>query len=151
MISTDASGWTLLGGLTAPIFDGGARKARTRQAEAQAREALARYRLTVLRAFVEVSDAMAALETDRQRTEALTRAVSLSRKSADVTLRAAQLGARTAAEVLQARRQLDRDRRDLAQAQAQRLSDLVSLYAASAADWRGREASEGRNGVGPGR
>ena len=151
VISTDASGWTLLGGLTAPIFDGGARKARTRQAEAQAREALARYRLTVLRAFVEVSDAMAALETDRQRTEALTRAVSLSRESADVTLRAAQLGARTAAEVLQARRQLDRDRRDLAQAQAQRLSDLVSLYAASAADWRGREASEGRNGVGPGR
>lgn len=151
VISTDAAGWTLLGGLTAPIFDGGARKARTRQAEAQAREALARYRLTVLRAFVEVSDAMAALETDRQRTEALTRAVSLSRESADVTLQAAQLGARTAAEVLQARRQLDRDRRDLAQAQAQRLSDLVSLYAASAADWRGREASGARNGVGPGR
>ena len=151
VISRDATGWTLLGGLTAPIFDGGARKARTRQAEAQAREALARYRLTVLRAFVEVSDAMAALETDRQRTEALTRAVSLSRESADVTLRAAQLGARTAAEVVQARRQLDRDRRDLANAQAQRLSDLVSLYAASAADWGGRDVSGGANGVGPGR
>jgi NodT family efflux transporter outer membrane factor (OMF) lipoprotein len=150
VISADASGWTLLGGLTAPIFDGGARKARTRQAEAQAREALARYRLTVLRAFVEVSDAMAALETDRQRLEGLTRAVAHSRESADVTLAAARLGARTATEVLQSRRQLDRDQRDLAQAQAQRLGDVVSLYAASAADWR-TEALGEPNGVGPGR
>ncbi len=143
VISTDATGWTLLGGLTAPVFDGGARKARTRQAEAQAREALARYRLTVLRAFVEVSDAMAALETDRQRLDALGRAVALSGKSADVVLAAARLGARTAGDVLQSRRQLDRDKRDLAQAQAERLGDLVSLYAASAADWRGAGGSDG--------
>lgn len=149
VILTDAKGWTLLGGLTAPIFDGGARKARTRQAEAEAREAMARYRLTVLRAFVEVSDSMAALETDRQRLDALTRAVSLSGESAAVTLDAARLGGRTAAEVLEARRQLDRDRRDLAQAQAQRLGDIVSLYAASAADWR--VASGEPHGVSPGR
>lgn len=151
VISTDASGWTLLGGLTAPVFDGGARKARTRQAEAGAREALARYRLTVLRAFVEMSDAMAALETDRQRVEALSRAVSLSGESAEVTLNAARLGGRTATEVIQARRQLDRDRRDLAQAKAQRLSDVVGLYAASAAEWRADEAAGGRDGVGAGR
>ena len=156
IISTDASGWTLRGGITVPLLDGGARKARTRQAQAHAREALARYRLTVLRAFVEMSDAMAALETDRQRLEAMSRAVALSGESADVTLDAARLGARTAGEVLQARRQLDRDRHDLAQAQAQRFADLVSLYAASAADWGGgevpaRAASRGRDGVGPGR
>ena len=151
VISSDATSWTLLGGLTAPLFDGGARKARTSQAEAAAREALARYRLTVLRAFVEVSDAMAALEADRQRVDALTRAVALSGKSADVTLDAARLGARTAGDVLQSRRELDRDRRDLAQAQAQRLGDLVSLYAASAADWRAGDTSGGPGGVGPGR
>jgi NodT family efflux transporter outer membrane factor (OMF) lipoprotein len=149
VISTDASGWTLLGGVAAPLFDGGARKARTRQAEAQAREALARYRLTVLRAFVEVSDAMAALQTDQQRLDALARAVSASGEAADVTLAAARLGGRTAADVVQSRRQLDRDRRDLAQARAERLADLVSLYAASAADWRG--AAGGPDGAGPGR
>ena len=151
VISSDSSGWTLLGGLTAPVFDGGARKARTRQAEAAAREALARYRLTVLRAFVEMSDAMGALETDRQRVDALTRAVSLSGESAEVTLQAARLGGRTALEVIQARRQLDRDRRDLAQARGQRLADLVSLYAASGADWRATDVSGGQDGVSAGR
>lgn len=151
VISADATGWTLLGGLTAPVFDGGARKARTRQAEAQAREALARYRLTVLRAFTEVSDALAALDSDRQRLGALTRAVSLAGESADVTLAAARLGGRTAGDVLQARRQLDRDRRDLAQAQAQRLGDLVALYAAAASEWREPSATGGQDGVGEGR
>lgn len=151
LISTDSTAWTLLGGLTAPVFDGGVRKARTRQAEAQAREAQARYRLTVLRAFVEVSDAMAALATDQQRLAALKRAVAFSGETADVTLKAGRLGARTAGEVVQARRQWDRDRRDLAQAQAQQLSDMVNLYAASAADWRQANGSGSPGGVGPGR
>ncbi|HQT53206.1 MAG: efflux transporter outer membrane subunit [Phenylobacterium sp.] len=155
LISPDAAGWTLLSGVTAPVFDGGARKARTRQAEAEARGAHARYRLTVLRAFVEVSDAMAALRTDQQRLDALKRAVALSGESADVTLVAARLGARTASEVLQSRRQLDRNRRDLAEAQAERLADLVTLYAASAADWRATAAPAsirgGPDGAGAGR
>lgn len=98
---------------------------------------------------------MAALRTDQQRLDALRRAVALSGESADVTLVAARLGARTASEVLQSRRQLDRNRRDLAQAQAERLADLVTLYAASAADWRGAAAPAsiggGPDGAGPGR
>ncbi|WP_293680435.1 efflux transporter outer membrane subunit [uncultured Phenylobacterium sp.] len=151
LISLDSSGWTLLSGLTAPVFDGGARKARTRQAEAEARAALARYRLTVLRAFVEVSDAMAALQTDQLRLDALTQAVALSGDVADVTLAAARLGARTAGDVVQARRQLYLDRRDLSQAQAERLSDLVGLYAASAADWRDAANAGGSDGASPGR
>lgn len=151
VISPDASAWTLLGGVAAPLFDGGARKARTKEARAEALEALARYRVTVLRAFVEVSDAMAALQTDQTELEALTRAVARSQQGADDTLAAARLGARTAGDVIQSRRQLYRDQRSLAQAQARRLSDLVDLYAASAADWRDAQTAGGPGGVGPGR
>jgi NodT family efflux transporter outer membrane factor (OMF) lipoprotein len=156
VVSTDSSSYTLLAGLTAPLFDGGARKARSRAAEAEARAAMARYRQTVLKAFTEVSDGMAALRSDQEEVDALARAVAHSQQLADDTLAAARLGARTAGDVIQSRRQLDRDKRNLAQAQAQRLGDFVSLYVASAADWReSRTAAEstggGANGVGPGR
>ena len=82
VISTDSTGYTLLAGLTAPLFDGGARKARTRAAEAEARVALARYRQTVLKAFTEVSDSMAALARDQEELDALAGAVAHSQQLA---------------------------------------------------------------------
>jgi len=147
----DSTGYTLLSGLTAPLFDGGVRKARTKAAEAEAREALAAYRQTVLKAFREVADAMAALKTDEAELEALNRAVTHAQRVADDTLAAARLGARTAAEVIQSRRQLDFDQRRLAEARARRLEDLIALYAASAADWRTAQASGGADGERSGR
>ncbi|MBX3483282.1 efflux transporter outer membrane subunit [Phenylobacterium sp.] len=151
VFSTSSTGYTLASGLTAPLFDGGARKARTRAAEAQARVSQARYRRTVLKAFKEVSDAMAALRTDEEEIASLTRAVGHSQQLADDTLAAARLGARTAAEVIQSRRQLDRDLRSLAEARARRLSDIVTLYAAAGADWRGAQSAGGGDGLSPGR
>lgn len=153
VFATDSTGYTLLSGLTAPLFDGGARKARTRAARAEAQAALARYRQTVVKAFTEVSDSMAALRADELEVEAMTRAVAHSQRVADDTLAAARLGARTAADVVQSRRQLDRDLRSLAQARTRQLSDLVNLYAASAADWRdvAQASSGGPDGGGPGR
>jgi NodT family efflux transporter outer membrane factor (OMF) lipoprotein len=151
VFSTSSTGYTLGSGLTAPLFDGGARKARTRAAEADARASQARYRRTVLKAFNEVSDAMASLRTDEAEVASLTRAVGHSQQLADDTLAAARLGARTAAEVIQSRRQLDRDLRSLAEARARRLSDIVTLYAASGADWREAQVAGGAGGVSPGR
>ncbi len=141
VISTDSTGFTLFSGITAPLFDGGARKARTRVAEAEARAALARYRQTVLEAFTQVSDALAALQTDNRRLAALQRAVAASQSEADDILAAARLGGATAQRVIETRRELVRVRRALAEAEAQRLSDIVTLFAASAADWRVPQAS----------
>lgn len=151
VFDTQSTGYTLLSGLTAPLFDGGARKARTRAAEAEAKLAVANYRRTVLKAFREVSDAMAALRTDEEEVAALTRAVAHSQRVADDTLAAAQLGARTAADVVQSRRQLSFDRRRLAEARGRQLADLVALYAASAADWRTAQASGDADGGRTGR
>lgn len=132
-----ATGWNLFSGVSAPLFDGGALKARRRAAEAEARVAMARYQETVLRAFVQVSDVLAALATDRDQLAARGHALA----AAEATLRDAEAGYRlggvTLMQVVEAGRQLSGARRDLAQAQGQQFLDFVQLYAASAADWRG--------------
>ncbi len=72
--------WNLAGGLTAPLLDGGRRRATVALRRAQAAEALAVYRASVLRAFGEVERALVAgvgLERrDRRVTGALTAARS---------------------------------------------------------------------------
>jgi NodT family efflux transporter outer membrane factor (OMF) lipoprotein len=131
-----SSGWNLLAGLTAPILNGGTLKAEQRVAEAEARAATARYRQTVLRAFVQVSDVLSALGTDQTSIESLGRANA----AADVAARDAQtayrLGGGTLLQVVDSQRTVSRARRALVEAQAQRYEDLVQLYAATAADWR---------------
>jgi NodT family efflux transporter outer membrane factor (OMF) lipoprotein len=138
LFNYSSTGWDLLAGTTAPIFHGGTLKAERRAAEAEARASLARYQQTVLRAFVQVSDALADLATDQQRIEALQR----SGAAAEATQRDAQnayrLGGGSLMQLIDAQRQLSRARRALAEAQGQRLQDLVELYAATATDWRGK-------------
>lgn len=56
--------WTLAGGLTAPIFHGGALVARRKQAIAGFHASLAIYRRTVLQAFVQVANILWALQHD---------------------------------------------------------------------------------------
>ena len=136
-----SSGWNLLSGVTAPIFSGGTLKAQRQAAEAEARASLARYQQTVLRAFVQVSDAMAALATDQQQAEALTRAQSAAQSNVRDAENAYRLGGGSLMQVVDARRQLSRAGRALAEAQGLRLSDMVELYAATAADWRVDQAA----------
>jgi NodT family efflux transporter outer membrane factor (OMF) lipoprotein len=136
-----SSGWNLLSGVTAPIFSGGRLKAERQAAEAEARASLARYQQTVLRAFVQVSDALAALETDDQQAAALTRAQTAAEATVRDAENAYRLGGGPLMQVVDARRQLSRARRALAEAQGQRFADLVELYAATAADWGAQPAS----------
>ncbi len=56
--------WSVGAGLTAPVFHGGALRARHREAEAQYDAAAWQYRQTVLGAFQEVGNALSALEQD---------------------------------------------------------------------------------------
>lgn len=131
-----ASGWNVLAGVTAPIFRGGALRAERRAAEAEARAALARYQQTVLRAFTQVSDVLAALATDQQQAAALSKAEATAQASVRDAETAYRLGGGPLINVVDARRRLSRARRAVAEAEGQRLSDMVALYAATAADWR---------------
>jgi NodT family efflux transporter outer membrane factor (OMF) lipoprotein len=136
-----ASGWNLMAGVSAPIFHGGTLKAQRKGAEAEARAAFARYQQTVIRAFVQVSDVLAALASDQQQIAALKRAEAASAANARDAQTAYRLGGGTLLQVIDAQRTLNRARRASVQAEGQRLGDLVQLYTATAADWRGTETA----------
>ena len=136
IFKADAAAWTLLGGLTAPVFHGGTLKAERRAAEADARISLARYEQTVLKAFVQVSDVLSNLGSDQQAIEALKMADQAAEDAAADAQNALRLGGGPMMDVVQAQRTLSRARRALVEAQGRRMSDLVELYAATAADWR---------------
>ncbi|MEJ0022505.1 MAG: efflux transporter outer membrane subunit [Alphaproteobacteria bacterium] len=132
----DASGWSIGGGLLAPVFHGGTLRADKHRAEAQADAALARYRQAVLNAFMQVADQLAALAHDDE--ELAARQAALD--SADANLRSNrggfEKGGVSLLNVLDAQRQRSRAARLLAESQGRRLRDLGLLAVASAAPWR---------------
>lgn len=131
-----ATGFDLLGGVTAPLFNGGRLKAGRKVAEAEARAAEARYRATVLRAFVQVSDALANLGGDQQAIDSLKQATQAAEFGARDAENGYKLGGSPLMDVVSANRALSRAHRYLAEAQGRRYADLVTLYAATASDWR---------------
>lgn len=132
----DATAWSVGGGLTAPIFNGGTLKARRQQAREAAVASSARYQQTVLTAFAQVADALSALNAD----DAAIAAYARSEVQADESLRLARLaydkGGGTLLEVIDAQRRVHEVQASRVRAQGQRLADAVRLFAASGADWR---------------
>lgn len=136
LFSYDASGWNLGVGLTAPLFNGGALKAKRQQAREGAVIASARYQQTVLTAFSQVADALSALAADDEAITAQQRVA----EQADEHLRLAKLafqnGGGAFLDVLDAQRSSHDAQSSLARAKGQRLADAVRLFAATGADWR---------------
>jgi NodT family efflux transporter outer membrane factor (OMF) lipoprotein len=120
-----------------PLFDGGAIRADRRAAQAQARADLARYRQTVIAAFVQVSDVLSALGQDEDHLASLTRAETTARASLNEASEGYRLGGTPLATVVIAERRWREASLAKVQAIGQRLADIVSLYGATAADWRG--------------
>lgn len=136
LFEADSAAWTLLGGVSAPLFHGGTLKANRRAAEADARIALARYEQTVLKAFVQVSDVLSDLGADKLSIDSLELVNRAAEQGAADAQNALRLGGGPMVDVVQSQRTLSRARRALVEAKGRRMSDLVELYAATAADWR---------------
>jgi NodT family efflux transporter outer membrane factor (OMF) lipoprotein len=130
------SGWNIGPGLSLPVLGRGELEANRKASEAAAREALARYQITVLTAFGQVADALEAIAND----DAALKAQAAAQQEAEANLGnyrfAYQRGGATLLEVSDAQRGLNRARLALAQAQGRRLADVVRLYAATASDWQ---------------
>lgn len=131
-----ASGWSIGGALTAPVFRRGELKARKRAAEADARVAMARYQQTVLTAFVQVADSLADLAHNDAELNALRRSEEATAANFRDAETAYRLGGGPLLRVIDAQRQLSQARRARVRAEAGRLEGSVRLYAALAADWR---------------
>ncbi len=127
--------WSLLGGLTQPLFHGGELYYQRKAAMDARDQALANYRQTVLGAFQQVADGLRALQHDGDELNAEDAAV----KSAGDAFRLVRInydsGLVSYLEVITANTQYLQSRLGFIQAQAQRLEDTVALFVALGGGW----------------
>jgi len=132
LFSYASTGWNLGAGLTAPLFHSGELKAKQREAEANARAALAAYEATVLTAFDQVADVLTALVNDNQSYADQTRALSAANARVEMMRKAYGLGGISAYQLLEAERDWQRTRLQLNQQGFGRYADAAQLLLATA-------------------
>jgi NodT family efflux transporter outer membrane factor (OMF) lipoprotein len=138
MFAAGTGFWTLAGGVTQPIFDGGALLHRERAARAAYTQAAEQYRSAVLTAFQNVADTLNALEQDAHTLDAAAAARSSAGNTLDLTRRQLQSGSASYLAVLSAQQAYQQATISLVQAQANRYADTAALFQALGGGWWNR-------------
>jgi NodT family efflux transporter outer membrane factor (OMF) lipoprotein len=128
----------LAAGVTQPIFRGGTLRAQRRAAIAQFERASAQYRSTVLSAFTDVADVLAALQRDAEALQVQLYAEQTAAQSLEITTERFQAGAIAFLSLLDAQRVYQQARILLVVAQANRYADTVALFTALGGGWWNR-------------
>lgn len=126
---------SILGGLSAPVFDGGAARAQVRAQSAALEQARANYVSTVLGALQEVEDSLAALQGDRER---LLRLQTAAQAASNADLLAQQRYASGLVDfqtVLETQRSLLSAQDSVASTSASLVANHVRLYKALGGGW----------------
>ena len=142
LVSSGSRAWTLFGGLTQPIFEGGRNRANLDRAKAAYEENLADYRQRVLLAFQEVDSALIALRLLAEQSEAQARAVSNSERAAQISGARYRNGLVYFLDVLDAERTKLANQRLATEIQGQRLVTSVGLIKALGGGWDGKYAPD---------
>jgi NodT family efflux transporter outer membrane factor (OMF) lipoprotein len=130
--------WSLIGGVTQPLFKGGQLKHQRRAAIAAAQEALANYRATVITAFQNVSDTLYALQGDAQALAAETLAESSAAESLKLVQAQYKAGGASYLQVLTSEQTYQNAAVALVKARAQRYADTAALFQALGGGWWNR-------------
>lgn len=123
--------WNLLGGLTAPIFHGGALTAQRRAAQDEYQAAFAAYQQTVLNAFGQVADTLQALGNDADSLRTQRQALDSANASLALTTQGYAAGNAGYLQVLDAQRLHQQATLGVVQASSQRYVDAVKLLLAA--------------------
>jgi NodT family efflux transporter outer membrane factor (OMF) lipoprotein len=127
--------WNLGASLLAPIFDGGTLLHQQRAARAAYQQTAEQYRGTVLTAFQNVADTLAALEHDAETLNATAKAADAARTNLDLAKLQYKDGYAAYLAVLNANQTYQQARLSLVQAEADRFTDTVALYQALGGGW----------------
>lgn len=122
--------WSLISGLTAPVFDGGRLRAEQRAAKAALRVDAARYQQTVLQAFAQVADALDAVNHAAEQLAAQSQALTIAQQNLELTRDSYSEGNAGILQVLDSERIYQQARLGYVRAQAQRLQDTAQLFLA---------------------
>jgi NodT family efflux transporter outer membrane factor (OMF) lipoprotein len=127
--------WSVGASLSETIFDAGKRKAADEQAWANYRSAVAGYRQTVLTAFQQVEDNLAALRILTTEIQQQTVAIKASQKNFDLSLEQYRLGIASYLNVIAAQETLLANQQTSVSLQMQQMVDTVQLIMALGGGW----------------
>jgi NodT family efflux transporter outer membrane factor (OMF) lipoprotein len=127
--------WGLGAALTAPLFQGGTLLHRQHAAENAYVQATEQYRSTVLTAFQNVADTLAALEHDAEGLKTAAAAAAAAGVTLDLSQRQWQGGYASYLSLLSAEQAYRQARINLVQAQASRFADTAALFQALGGGW----------------
>jgi NodT family efflux transporter outer membrane factor (OMF) lipoprotein len=122
--------WSLVSGLTLPIFDGGTLRAEKRAAVDAMHASAATYEQTVLEAFGQVADMLEAMDHDAEQLAAQNQAQQAAQSNLDLARASYQEGNAGVLQVLDAERVYQQARLGYVRAVAQRYLDTVQLFLA---------------------
>jgi NodT family efflux transporter outer membrane factor (OMF) lipoprotein len=131
--------WTIIGGVTQPIFEGGTLLHTKRAADAALKQAATQYQSTVIAAYQNVADTLHASLSDA---EALAGAVEVERASKvtyDLTRRQLEVGYANYLALLSAEATYNQALLTRVQAQATRYGDTIALFQALGGGWWNRK------------
>jgi NodT family efflux transporter outer membrane factor (OMF) lipoprotein len=122
--------WSLVSGLTVPIFDGGALRAEKRAAVDAMRASAADYEQCVLEAFGQVADMLEAMDHDAEQLSAQAQAQQAAQSNLDLARASYREGNAGILQILDAERSYQQARLGYVRAVAQRYLDTVQLFLA---------------------
>jgi NodT family efflux transporter outer membrane factor (OMF) lipoprotein len=135
LFNPNAAFFSLVGGLTQPIFDGGVIKGNFELTQAQQDELLQTYRKTVVSAFADVDNALVAIRQTTERLRLQREVVRASRRAFELSEQQLRAGTADIVTVLNTQLTLFQAEDTLSQAQLARLQAFVSLYQALGGGW----------------
>jgi len=135
LLSGDTRVWSFGPKLYLPLFQGGRNRANLKRSEAAFAEQSARYRQSVLVAFRDVRDALAAVRFTTEQASATERAAAAARRAADLSRIRYDAGAVSYLEVVESERSALDAERALARLRGQRLVAAASLIRALGGGW----------------
>jgi outer membrane protein TolC len=138
MFRTGGPFWSLVGGVTQPLFQGGTLLHRKRAAVDALKQAAAQYQGCVITAYQNVADALHATLSDADVLAASVRAESAAKVTYDLTRRQMETGYVNYLTLLSAETAYQLALLARVQAQATRYGDAVALFQALGGGWWNR-------------
>jgi NodT family efflux transporter outer membrane factor (OMF) lipoprotein len=130
LFDTSSTAWSLISGLTQPLFDGGTLRAERRASLDALRASAAQYQQTVLDSFGQVADLLDALDHDAQLVAAQANARDTSEASLELARQSYQAGNSGILQVLDAQRERQRAELGFLEAQSHQYLDTIQLLLA---------------------
>ncbi len=127
--------WTIIPGVSWPIFTAGSVRANIEVQSALQEQALINYEQTILTALQDVEDALVAFSNEQLRRQSLATAVAANRRALDIASQQYMQGLTNFLNVLEAQRALFLSQDELAQSDYTVATNLVALYKALGGGW----------------